>query len=550
MGHTRVACPHCQAVFTMNQSLPVGQRVKCSHCGTHFTVGPIQEALAAGPPPLPSALPGQPDLVAVLDTPARKGISWTALLCVLLGALIFVGGGVALVIIGLSAGRSAHKRKDLADKATNAIKLGGDAGKDSGVKPAKRQPLGQLSHYQRVEVDKTVERGVAYLKSTQKPDGTWPDNKQAPNNPAGLAALAGLTLLECGAKKDDPAVKKVADYLRRREAGNNKIANTYDVSLAILFFDRLGVPQDRGLIQKLALRLVAGQKLSGGWDYPVPVLADPVSGTLASLLEKSKGGVLANPATSKLEVKEVDPSKLGAGPALPAQIANLPVWRADAVISPQLDSNNSTTQFAILALWAAKTWGAPVERPLARVVARFHKTQNADGSWGYQTSGAWQKTKALGGVPGAMTCAGLLGLAVGQGLVNEARGKGNPGQRPAAQQDPAIQRGLNFLAKQVADPHKPWENASGAPLGDLYFMWSVERVAVIFGLPRIGGKDWYGWGAEKLVANEKIQGDKGHWENSAYPGGLNPVANTCLALLFLKQANLAKDLTSKLVVAD
>ena len=37
----------------------------------------------------------------------------------------------------------------------------------------------------------------------------------------------------------------------------------------------------------------------------------------------------------------------------------------------------------------------------------------------------------------------------------------------------------------------------------------------------------------------------GHWKDGAYYGN-TPVLDTCFALLFLKQANLAKDLTTKL----
>ncbi len=147
-----------------------------------------------------------------------------------------------------------------------------------------------------------------------------------------------------------------------------------------------------------------------------------------------------------------------------------------------------------------------------------------------------------------MTCAGLLGLAVGEGLVNEARSERGPKRRPA-HEDPAIRRGLDYLARQIADPHKLWENASGAPLADLYFLWSVERVGVIFGRHRIGGKDWYGWGAEKLVANQVIAAEQGSWANGGYYQE-NAKANTCFALLFLRQANLAKDLTSKLTLGE
>jgi hypothetical protein len=80
----------------------------------------------------------------------------------------------------------------------------------------------------------------------------------------------------------------------------------------------------------------------------------------------------------------------------------------------------------------------------------------------------------------------------------------------------------------------------------LYYLWSVERVAVIFNLPKLGGMDWYGWGAEKLIANQK---EKGNWEKGQYPHSVSLV-DTCFALLFLKRANLAKDLTSKLQLGD
>jgi hypothetical protein len=474
-------------------------------------------------------------------------MSMKALLLVVVVSLVFVGGGIALVVFCFSGG----------EPAGNQTAGGGGSGKDSQGKdgqvkdstpPPKKpkKPRSSLSRGQQAEVDKTVARGLTYLRSTQNADGTWMHGN-VPNNPGGLTALAGLTLLECGARKDDPAIKKVADYLRQREDGNNKIINTYDVSLAILFLDRLNDTRYNDLVPKLALRLVAAQTASGGWTYTAPALTDADGVILASLLQQTRGHFSVDVNNSKLVLKPVDTSKLRLddNKPIPANLLNLPVWGSDAVVGAFPDSDNSNTQFAVLALWAAKSRGVPVERALARVVARFHKTRNPDDSWGYQTSGAWQKTKALGGVPTAMTCSGLLGLAVGQGLVNEARGKSSAPRKPPAQQDPAIKGGLDFLAKQLGDPNKPWENASGAPLVDMYALWSVERVGVIFDLPKIGGKDWYAWGAEKLVANQKIDGDKGYWDNGGYPGE-NPITNTCFGLLFLKQVNLAKDLTSKL----
>jgi predicted Zn finger-like uncharacterized protein len=545
---TRVACPHCRAALKTSQPLAEGQRVKCPSCGTRFTIGTDRAPATAedwfrvGPPPQPAAFAAEP----------RRGISWTALALILVGGLAFVGGGIALAVFCFSSGKPGRPG-DVAATKDSQLKPASVAGKDkpgpdkpavpANAKPGRPRP--RLFRGQQVQVNQTVARGLAFLRAAQNADGTWTGaNDTLPNYPAGMTALAGLTLLECGAKKDDPDVAKVADYLRGREQSpNNKIGNTYEISLAILFFDRLGDPKDKDLIPRLGLRLVAGQNPSGGWTYTCPVLADADSVLLARLLDQSKGLFSADPATSKLRLEPVDPAKLrlDGGAAVPATLAGLAVWQCDTDPAPQWVSDNSNTQFAVLGLWAAKTRGVPVQRSLALLVARFHKAQNADGSWGYGVSGPQPGTPS-------MTCAGLLGLAVGQGLVNEARGKGKPAPRPA-HADPAIKKGLAYLARQIDNPHKPWQNDSGAPQADLYFTWSVERVGVIFGLPSIGGKDWYGWGAEKLVANQKINGDQGNWLAGGY-FAQHPVVNTCFALLFLKQANLAKDLTAKLQLAE
>src|SRR5207302_534180 len=50
------------------------------------------------------------------------------------------------------------------------------------------------------------------------------------------------------------------------------------------------------------------------------------------------------------------------------------------------------------------------------------------------------------------------------------------------------------------------------------------------------------WGAEILVAN---QAENGNWDKGGYHGA-KPTLDTCLALLFLKRANLARDLTNKI----
>ena len=42
------------------------------------------------------------------------------------------------------------------------------------------------------------------------------------------------------------------------------------MSLAILFLDRLGDPDDGVLIESMAVRMLAGQSRHGGWVYECP----------------------------------------------------------------------------------------------------------------------------------------------------------------------------------------------------------------------------------------------------------------------------------------
>ena len=64
-------------------------------------------------------------------------------------------------------------------------------------------------------------------------------------------------------------------------------------------------------------------------------------------------------------------------------------------------------------------------------------------------------------------------------------------------------------------------------------------MSVAYGIDNIGKTDWYDWGSSILVAN---QGADGGWDNGEFRNG----PDTCFALLFLKRANLAQDLTRAL----
>ncbi|HTU92894.1 MAG TPA: hypothetical protein VMF69_22630, partial [Gemmataceae bacterium] len=215
-------------------------------------------------------------------------------------------------------------------------------------------------------------------------------------------------------------------------------------------------------------------------------------------------------------------------PEVPASLKKLPVFRdPDHLMKllskgrPFIITDNSNTQFALLALWVAQRHDVPARRSMGMIVRRFESSQNRDGSWSYRYryGGGEQEGPA-------MICSGLLGLAVGRGA----------NRQPSADR---IRDGLAALSKHVGKPAGKWRNI---PLADLYFLWSLERVAMLYRLPTIGEHDWYRWGVEMLIANQQ---KRGFWSGGGYPKSTSTI-DTCLALLFLKRANFVADLTAKL----
>jgi hypothetical protein len=434
------------------------------------------------------------------------------------------------------------------------------------------------------KINMAIAKGVVYLKRTQNGMGSWHNGHDL-----GYAAIGGLTLLESGVPVNDPAVGRAAAYVRANAAYHKK---TYEMSLAVLFLDRIGDPRDRVLIQWLSLRLLAGQNDSGGWSYDCPVLSPQEMHKLYSFLQSHRPA-LQNPllasATTPLRDPLAPDPKQANGPLqqfnsmifeqgthggkdepLPAKkgaVAPPPAKgkanKTPPPISPMLlmpslrglpvvqnqgkkkgqqairagGGDNSNTQFALLALWTARRHNIPTDAALVFAYQRFAVSQSPDGGWGYHHN--------IGHTTNTMTSVGLLGQAMGHGAAPDVIGFNpkNPKEpiiRPVLE-DPAIRRGLTKLADYIGEPSKD-SSRTTYPMQNLYFLWSVERVAMLYDLKTINGKDWYGWGAQILVYNQQPDGA---WIHGQFHGESGPI-NTCLALLFLKRSNLVQDLTNQI----
>jgi hypothetical protein len=443
--------------------------------------------------------------------------------------------------------------------------------------------LAPLRGADEAHIKRAIDKGAAYLKSNQQGDGRWKHDE------IGATALVALTLLECGVPANDPSIQKAATLVREASVD---LTRTYSISVAILFLDRLGENVDVNLIQSLSLRLLAGQTGDGGWGYDCAAVSPAEAARLHQAVNQRN-----QQGPDKAEERRRDFKDLP--PEIQRQVHLLNTGgRPDA--GEYSDSSN--TQFAILALWVGRRMGIPVEKALTRGEARFRTGQRPDGGWPYRTNngntpavlpvlGAQGGGIATGGSTPSMTCAGLIGLGAGYGIGTETalRTAGPnfdltklPRNLPAPNNDRQVKAALLLLGTMIdnangtpatAGGSNPPAGVSGNPQGGrpggaggpptggaggppgaqnnparrqwdelgkgYYFLWSLERVGVAYGLDTIGNKDWYAWGSQNIVQDQAADGS---WAAN-YAG--DPV-DTCFALLFLTKANLASDLTATL----
>ena len=384
MSIATITCPRCSSNLRTTKPFGDGSRFRCPGCGFAFAAGTqvTRPSATAGVRPLP------PDVDA--PAPPRSG-GWLVLAAVAgLAVLLLAGAGVALAVHFLPKRESQPVAAVAPPPATSPAPAADAPPVPPAAPPATPAPPAQsvLPAEEQEKVNKAIGHGVDWLKENQRDDGSW-----AKTHAVGLAALPGLTLLECGVPTDDSHVRKAAQYVRDEAP---TLDATYELGLAILFLDRLGDPKDEPIIRTMALRLLAGQTAAGGWGYTCPILTDKkeeqrlwtvlettrprssldltatksgdkgiddlLNRRLADKPDQPGGTVAPPPGPTEDEVKEAKklydklPPNLKAIPALkpPTQDEHMP--GADK-------SDNSNTQFATLGLWAAGRHGVPMDAP-------------------------------------------------------------------------------------------------------------------------------------------------------------------------------------------
>lgn len=301
--------------------------------------------------------------------------------------------------------------------------------------PAPPKPEDELVE----KVRKGIEKGVAFLKKEQNPQGNWEGVVLAflADMDGGATALCTLALLNCGVKPEDPSLVRALQYLHDLPP-----KKTYVVALQNLVFLETRKEKYKPKIQKNADWLVehAVNRTRGreGWSYPGNSVAD-----------------------------------------------------------------NSNTQYALLGLYAAKQAGAKIDDDVWKAIQEYYnkhqrKISQTSGYWTYHNANFGGGDTASF----SMTVAGVCGLIIaGMGLdqseqqLDETTGVArNCG---VYSENTGVARGLNWIGANFSfeSPKSTFYNVYGVErLGRLSgqrwigkFDWYREGCEFLLGKGRDAG---------------------------------------------------------------
>lgn len=359
-----------------------------------------------------------------------------------------------------------------------------------------------------------VKKGVAGLRKMQEANGSFVDRggSFARDFPVGVTSLALMALLHSGVKADDPAFRNGFNWIH-----GQPFKKTYEVAAILMLLETKYLPleklqdiqelteekareaiqgaitkEDRAFADKCVKWLIEHQTKTGTWGYPEAEELYDHSNTQYALLGLKSA------------------ARMGA--SIPDA-----VWRkaANAWLNTQRIAGNKVT--------------LKIEGYEGQDLGLSETTSDdmfLPGPWGYLV-----KKPEAGEVNdqgyGSMTCAGLTSLLIAESELAAMKGLDDALKK---QIDLAKKQGLAWLQENYAIRGAP-PTAGFWSLFYFYYLYSLERVGVLYGIKKLGGHDWYLEGAVLLCRSQR---DDGSWISYDEI----PVLDTSFALLFLKRATV------------
>lgn len=390
------------------------------------------------------------------------------------------------------------------------------------------------------EVNSAVAKGVAWVRSQQEPDGSFPCKWVGQGYKSGETALALLTLLKGGVEPGDPAIDRGFDWLLAQP-----LQKTYEVSVAILAlearytpddeaslaskdplatqirqrFGKVAPPRDRDWLVRAVDFLVTHQDRTGLWKYPF--YGDPD-------VSNAQFAVLALKAAVRMSCKVPKEAFLHCAEWLLAnqeasgqEVAQFEVPAADQPIQGLHDRRaKEREKKKQKELERAQAGAGTRSRDGAQPsdATRTRTPMKARG-WAYKTGAAPR---------GSMTAAGLAILVVCKDELEDF-------PKYAEQLGPKVDQALRDGAAWVASRFQADKNPGAEPDWLFYWLYTLERAGTLLAVDRFGGRDWYAEGSAVIV---KAQGQDGRILASTGGEADGELAGTCLGLLFLKRSTV------------
>lgn len=366
-------------------------------------------------------------------------------------------------------------------------------------------------------IKKAIQRGVAWLRTRQKHNGSFVDEggSFARDFPVGSTALCVMALLHSGVKADDPAIRKGFAYVT-----GEPFRKTYDVATTLMLYEtkylpleqiedvqaldeakakelirKSIMPEDKAFVQKAVDWLVEKQTRGGTWGYPEMSEYFDHSNTQYALLglkSAARMGIAVRPDTWKRIAEH---------------------W----MLSQRMTGGKKSA--LRLEFFDEKDAGISGTKSDEEV---------EPGAWGYFTAkpGGFGAEITDQGY-GSMTCAGLTSLIIAESELAAAKELDDGLRRRI---DSAKKQGLAWLQQNYTVRGCP-PAAGFWSVFHLYYLYSLERVGVLYGIRRLDGHDWYLEGAILLV---RYQREDGSWVSYDEI----PILDSAFALLFLKKATM------------
>ncbi|MFY8200379.1 MAG: DUF4159 domain-containing protein, partial [Pirellula staleyi] len=185
------------------------------------------------------------------------------------------------------------------------------------------------------------------------------------------------------------------------------------------------------------------------------------------------------------------------------------------------DSDESNSQFAVLALWEASKLGIAIPERCFSKSREYWINQRRGEGWGYR------KDRPIG----SMTCAGIASMIIlqdaSEGADAQVVGNNIKCCGTVKDSDFDVAKPMQWLARNFSVNRNP---DSGSYT--MYYLYALERVGRLTGQRFIGDHDWYREGAEYLLSNQG-QSIGGSFRGGPTEG--DEISASAMALLFLSK---------------